>query len=453
MKMKKPSIILIVAVMIVFSTLTVSLFTSENASAHAPSALYPTYKEGTLTVYIDHPSDDPDTHYIETVTVTVNRVEVLSESYTSQTTDGGKGMVTYSYTLTASDGDVISVTAECSIDGSATETLTVGEGGSKDDPKDDPKDEPKNNTSSSISGTVTDTKTREPVTGAEVTIYDQVNRENYNQTITDDQGYYKLGGNSGNYTISISKDGYDSYKETVKIEGQVEHNVQLTPVSDGVDDPNKNNLSSVSGIVTNAKTREPIVEATVYIYAEKSKDNYQKTQTDRGGNYEITIEPGIYTISISKDGYAGSTEIVNIDGRAEHNVQLTPGGDNGGKDDPKDYPPKDGDPKDDSDIVGDSNPDEKSGQDDENIIFLLGAIIGVLVVIVVLIAMLLKKQKGTPEKGTAKKDKVRKDEWTTCPKCGSSIRMGQLSSHLDAVHPKLTKKTKEKMIEDVIKRR
>lgn len=251
MKMKKASVILIVAVMIVFSTLSFSLFISENASAHAPAALYPTYKEGTLTVYIDHPSDDPNTHYIKTVTVIVNDVEVLNKTYTSQQLDDAKGMVTYSYTVKASDGDVISVTAECSIDGSITETHTVGE-------------------------------------------YD--------------------------------KNGDKEYPD-------------------------------------------------------------------------------------------------------------------------KDYPDKNGD----TDQKGDAD------QDNENLLLLSGAIVGVLIVIVVLVAMLIPKKKGTAKKGTTtsgktKKDTIKKDEWTICPKCGSSIRMGQFPSHLDTVHPKLTKKTKEKMIDQVMKR-
>lgn len=251
-KLRTNKISVIVAMFLLFAISLLAMFTmTENVSAHAPTAMYLTYKEGTLTVYIDHPSDDPDSHYIETVTVTVNRVEVLSETYTSQELSE-KGMVTYSYSVIASEGDYISVTAECSIDGSITETLTVGEGDIKDDPK---KDYPDKNTTK--------------------------------------------------------------------------------------DDPNR---------------EEP---------------------TKNGG----------------------------------------------------------------------TDQDGESSQENGDIVMLLGAIIGVLVVIIVLLALFLKKQKGT-----TKKDKIKKDEWTTCPKCGSSIRMGQFPSHLDTVHTKLSQKTKEKMIDQVTKR-
>jgi hypothetical protein len=346
MKMKKMSMILIVTVFMVLSTLTVSLLISENASAHPPAALYLTYKEGTLTVYIDHPSDDPNTHYIESVTVTVNRVEVLSESYTTQTVDDkGKGMVTYSYTVSTSDGDVISVTAVCSIEGSITETLTVGSGDDKDDPKDEPKGE----------------------------------------------------------------------------------------------------LLLISGMVTDTKTKDPIVGAIVSVYNKDNKEIYYKDQTYQRGYYEVEVPAGEYTISISMTGYVSSRESVSITESLEHNVKLTQGSDSDSKDI---------DDKEKDNTIKEDDPDQKgdSNQEERDLELLLGAIIGVLIVIIILIALLLKKKKGSQEKGAAKKDKIKKDEWTECPKCGSSIRMVKLPAHLDTVHPKLTKKTKDKMIERITKR-
>ncbi len=108
---------------------------TEYVSAHSPSKIYLTYDAGkeTLTVYIDHSSSEPDTHYIENVTVSVNDVEYLNKTYTTQELDGGKGMGIYSYTVTASEGDVIFVTAESRIDGKMTEKLTVKADDGKDD--------------------------------------------------------------------------------------------------------------------------------------------------------------------------------------------------------------------------------------------------------------------------------------------------------------------------------
>jgi hypothetical protein len=227
--------------------------------------MYLTYKEGTLTVYIDHASDDPNNHYIETVSVMVNRVETLKETYTTQKADDAKGMVTYSYAVTATDGDVITVTAECSIDGSIMETLTVGSTDNKDDGKDYP---------------------------------DKNNTKDY-----------------------PDKDGYNK------------------------DDP------------------------------------FRKDPTDSG----------------------------------------------------------------DSDQKGDSN--------DENgtILILSGAIVGVLVIIIALLVVLRDKKKRPARNESPKKDNTKKDDWTSCPKCGSSIRMGKLNAHLDTVHPKLSTKARERIIDDVKK--
>ncbi len=133
---------------LIFSALLTALAflpISGNVRAHSPAAVYPTYKEGMVTVYIDHESAEPDTHYIKKVTIHVNRLEVLNETYTSQKVDDekGKGMVVYSYNVTASDGDVMAVTVECSVSGSVTGTLTVGEDDGKDEPLRDDTDKDK----------------------------------------------------------------------------------------------------------------------------------------------------------------------------------------------------------------------------------------------------------------------------------------------------------------------
>lgn len=252
------SIILMALSALIFSALLAApilLLISGNAQANSPAKIYPTYKEGTLTVYIDHASDDPDSHYIETVTVTVNRREYLKETYTSQSTDDAKGMVVYSYNVTASEGDVISVTAECSVSGSATETLTVGEdGGDKDDGKDD----------------------------------------------------------------------------------------------DGKDDDGK---------------------------------------------------------------------------------------DDGGKDDPRRDDPTKNDPE------GNISTKDRGMET-----WVLYAIVGAVIIIIALVVVI-----GSLSKDAGKDGRSKNDSWTTCPKCGSDLMMKNLSSHLDKVHPELSKADKEQMIEKVNK--
>jgi hypothetical protein len=133
---KQTAYYMIVSLLLISTAIAVPIWISDDTSADTPSKIYLAYDYGkeTLTVYIDHASSAPDTHYIETVTINVNDVEYLTKTYSSQKVDDGKGMVTYSYSVTASDGDVISVTAKCSDHGSLTDTLTVeADGGGKDD--------------------------------------------------------------------------------------------------------------------------------------------------------------------------------------------------------------------------------------------------------------------------------------------------------------------------------
>ena len=90
---------------------------------------------------------------------------------------------------------------------------------------------------SEIYGTVMDAETREPIEGATVYFYVEGDKENYHKTATDPRGYYTIDCDPGDHTIYISRDGYNDHKEVVTIDGQVEHNVALTPGSSDKDDP------------------------------------------------------------------------------------------------------------------------------------------------------------------------------------------------------------------------
>jgi flagellar basal body-associated protein FliL len=142
--MRKNNIIAIVAIfLLIASSLFIIFYVTENVSAHPPSKMWLEYDTGSekLIVYIDHESEDPNTHYIETVTVSVNDVEVLNKTYATQELDSEKSVVMYSYTVAASEGDLIYVTAECSVDGSLSEKLIVDSGGEKPPGEDDKKDD------------------------------------------------------------------------------------------------------------------------------------------------------------------------------------------------------------------------------------------------------------------------------------------------------------------------
>lgn len=84
--------------------------------------------------------------------------------------------------------------------------------------------------------------------------------------------------------------------------------------------------SKIYGTVTDAETDDTIEEADVYIYESGNKDNGHKTQTDKEGYYEVTVNPGNYNIWISKDGYESheGEENVGFEEQVEHNAKLEP---------------------------------------------------------------------------------------------------------------------------------
>jgi len=81
----------------------------------------------TLSVAITHPSSFPGWHYIETVVIKKNGVEISTNKYDKQP---DADTFTYQYKVAASAGETIEVTAKCSLFGSKTAALTVG-GGAK----------------------------------------------------------------------------------------------------------------------------------------------------------------------------------------------------------------------------------------------------------------------------------------------------------------------------------
>ena len=94
--------------------------------AHGPNMMNLGVSSGFLNVLIGHEVDDPNTHYVDQVKISVNGSEVLTTSYTNQSlTSGGS----YQYPLVYDTGSLIEVIARCNEGGSITACLNVGVGG------------------------------------------------------------------------------------------------------------------------------------------------------------------------------------------------------------------------------------------------------------------------------------------------------------------------------------
>jgi hypothetical protein len=94
--------------------------------AHNPAGMTLEYDFSAqkLNVTITHNVADTNTHYIEKVEIWKNDVLEITRDYTSQPSTSS---FTYSYDISAVDGDVLKVKGTCSISGSITREITVVE--------------------------------------------------------------------------------------------------------------------------------------------------------------------------------------------------------------------------------------------------------------------------------------------------------------------------------------
>lgn len=104
------------------------LIAAPAAFAHSPTGMELEYDkdEGALEVDITHSVNDPDDHYVERVEIRRNGEIVNSEDYTSQPSNS---TFSYTFNVSAEDGDSLQVEAFCNQFGSITEEMEVDGGG------------------------------------------------------------------------------------------------------------------------------------------------------------------------------------------------------------------------------------------------------------------------------------------------------------------------------------
>lgn len=110
------------AVLRIIAAVLVVCILIPTVSAHSPSGMSVTYQELSkeLLVSITHDVPNPGEHYIQSVTVSINRKVVNNSRYTSQP---APDTFTYTYPVETVTGDEIKVTATCSLAGSIARTL------------------------------------------------------------------------------------------------------------------------------------------------------------------------------------------------------------------------------------------------------------------------------------------------------------------------------------------
>lgn len=76
-------------------------------------------------------------------------------------------------------------------------------------------------------------------------------------------------------------------------------------------------LAEISGVITDANTKETIIGATVQI-----ENNTTATVTDVDGNYTLKLRPGSYTMIISYVGFGANRREVNVNGSGTFDIAL-----------------------------------------------------------------------------------------------------------------------------------
>ena len=156
-----------------------------------------------------------------------------------------------------------------------------------------------------LEGYVTDKDTIGAIIGAEVIL----DGTSYQDT-TNEDGYYNIDCEVGNYIIKIIHDDYEEYSENINIvEGENQYNAELIP---------KVVVTYLEGYVTDSNTEEAIVDTEVTL-----ESTSYKNSTNETGYYYIECPEGTYTILITLDDYEEYSDNINIvEGENQYNAEL-----------------------------------------------------------------------------------------------------------------------------------
>ena len=126
-------------------------------------------------------------------------------------------------------------------------------------------------------------------------------------TITNANGQYLFAPgeiDNGNYTIELSKEGYNTSSHDIVVNGTTSQDFYMTQIA----------ASSISGVIRYSSDDVPIAGVTVTIISAKGIIK-GKTTTNANGEYSFKLgnnEDGDYTIELSKYGYETSSFNVTI---------------------------------------------------------------------------------------------------------------------------------------------
>jgi hypothetical protein len=167
----------------------------------------------------------------------------------------------------------------------------------------------------SISGKVTDGVTGSKLAGVTVTAIGTTT----GTATTDENGFYRIWGLPvGTYTVTAGKTGYEKASEDVVVKANRDLQVDFVLYELGW------NYGSISGKVIDDESSEPVGGA--YVSLLKGNFKIESTKTNITGDYRINdINPGTYTLKVSKSGYESCEIEIVIEPRKDtiQDVRLT----------------------------------------------------------------------------------------------------------------------------------
>ena len=171
-----------------------------------------------------------------------------------------------------------------------------------------------------LSGTVTDVNNGEPVEGATVQL---MYNDHFRETTTDADGKYRFDDVPEAWNpkkVLVTKELYRPESKDIDVEGDTIVDFQLM-IEELPPTPNGGTLT---GVVTDSVTDEPIEGATVMLeYHEKTLT----VQTDEGGRYTFQGIPICFCLkdlSVSMDGYLPQTMSLSIDEGTVKDIAMEP---------------------------------------------------------------------------------------------------------------------------------
>jgi outer membrane protein OmpA-like peptidoglycan-associated protein len=157
-----------------------------------------------------------------------------------------------------------------------------------------------------VNGTIVDRQTGKPIPGAQVSLLDAGNQES--KYITDAEGKFSHMADWGKeYLVTVGKNEYLQVRERLNTN-------EVGPMQD----LNKTMMMehdlvlSVSGLVTDAATKQPISGASVRVVG----DDDRSITTDAQGNYYATVDPDMeYAVIVRKPGFIPQVFTFSTEGK------------------------------------------------------------------------------------------------------------------------------------------